>query len=125
MPAERSARARAAMIECLTTAGAVSDPIVLKAMGRVPREAFVPRFWGLPPPLRADSPADVREWRAEDDSGLDLVYNIDLALAIRRDPNATGASAGAGVTSMASAPRIAASMLELLELPAKRRTSGC
>src|SRR5579875_1973039 len=113
---ERSARARALMVEGLMTAGTVSDHAVLGAMGRLPREAFVPRFWSLPPPLRGGGPTDVRQWRAEDDGALDLVYDIDRALAIRRDPDATGASAGTGVTSTASAPRIVASMLELLEL---------
>ena len=116
---ERSARVRAAMVEALSGSGAVRDPAVLDAMGRVPREAFVPRFWSLPPPMQAGTPADVREWSVQDaDEGaaaLDLVYDIDRALSIRGDPRASG-PAGAGVTSTASAPRIVGSMLELLEL---------
>lgn len=107
---------RRAMVEALAAAGAVTDTAVLGAMERVPREAFVPLFWSLPPPLRTGGPADVREWHASDASALPLVYDIDRALAIRRDPAEPGATAGAGVTSTASAPRIVGSMLELLDL---------
>jgi protein-L-isoaspartate(D-aspartate) O-methyltransferase len=117
---ERSARARAAMIEALSGRGAVSDPAVLEAMGRVPREAFVPRFWTLPPPLQAGTPAHVRQWWVEDDdegaAAVDLVYDVDRALGIRGDPRVSDPTAGARVTSTASAPRIVGSMLELLDL---------
>lgn len=95
----------------------IADERALEAMGRVPREAFVPRFWSLPLPLRAGTPGDVREWHVDtDDAAIDLVYDVERALAIRRDTHLSGPTAGAGVTSTASAPRIVASMLELLAL---------
>ena len=115
--AERAIKARAGMVEALRAAGAVSDPVVLEAMSKVPREVFVPRFWSLPPALKTGGPADVRQWHVGDgDGALGLVYDIDRALAIRRQGTAGGPTAGGGVTSTASAPRIVASMLELLEL---------
>ncbi len=106
------------MVEKLTAAGAVSDPVVLGAMSRVPREDFIPRFWSVPPGVKRGNPDDVREWHVADDGDdvLRLVYNIDRALAIRRDPRASGRTAGAGVTSTVSAPRVVGSMLELLEI---------
>ena len=105
------------MVEALADAGAVGDPAVLQAMGRVPREAFVPRFWSLPSTQRTGTPGQVRGWRVdEDDGAIDLVYDIDRALAIRYDPEEGGGKPGAGVTSTISAPRIVGSMLEQLEL---------
>lgn len=113
-----SASARHAMVEALRAACAVSNPEVLDALGRVPREVFVPRFWSLPTGSPRGGPGQVREWSVHDDpqGSLELVYDIDRALAIRYDPGADGPAAGSGVTSTASAPRIVASMLELLEL---------
>lgn len=113
---DRSGKAREAMVEALAAVGAVSTPPVRAAMSRVRREAFVPRFWCLPPSLRWGAPVDVREWRTDDDGALGLLYDMDRALAIRRDPDALGATAGSGVTSAASAPRLVASMLELLDV---------
>jgi protein-L-isoaspartate(D-aspartate) O-methyltransferase len=108
------------MVEVLLAEGMVSDSRVLEAMAKVPRETFVPHFWSLPGPLQTGAPEDVMEWHVDradpDGSVLDLVYDINRALAIRRGPNTHGATAGAGVTSTASAPRLVAAMLELLEL---------
>ena len=99
---------------------AARDTAVLEAMGRVPRETFVPHFFSLPDSLKTGTPADVREWHIDDDGGdepaLNLVYDIDRALGIRRDAEPTGPTAGAGITSAASAPRLVATMLELAQL---------
>jgi protein-L-isoaspartate(D-aspartate) O-methyltransferase len=115
---DRPARARRGMVEALAAAGAVTDPAVLGALGRVPREAFVPRFWSVPEGARRGSPGDVREWRVPEDgeAALGLVYDTDRALAIRRDPQASGPTAGAGVTSAVSAPNVVGLMLELLDV---------
>jgi protein-L-isoaspartate(D-aspartate) O-methyltransferase len=104
------------MVEALTAAGAVRSPAVVAALGRVPREAFVPRFWSLPAPRRRSVEGDLREWRGDsgDPQVLELVYDIDRALAIGRDPMAHVSTSG--VTSTASAPRVVGSMLELLDL---------
>jgi protein-L-isoaspartate(D-aspartate) O-methyltransferase len=102
------------MVETLAAAGAVTRPEVLAAMGRVPREAFVPRFWTQPPPLQGAHPADFRQFNvAQADEALSLIYDIDRALGIRIDP---AAQAVPSVTSAASAPRIVGAMLELLDL---------
>jgi protein-L-isoaspartate(D-aspartate) O-methyltransferase len=111
----RSAEARTAMVEALAATGAVETSSVLAAMGRVPRERFVPRFWALSPPFRGSVSTVMREWHvgpAED--ALELVYDIDRALVIRREPDAQGPVPA--VTSTVYAPRIVGSMLELLDL---------
>ena len=85
-----------------------------------PRETFVPHFFSLPDSLKTGTPADVREWHIDGDGGdepaLNLVYDIDRALGIRRDAEPTGPTAGAGITSTASAPRLVAAMLERAQL---------
>jgi protein-L-isoaspartate(D-aspartate) O-methyltransferase len=118
--AGHSARLRAEMVEALQSVDAARDAAVLEAMGRVPRETFVPHFFSMPGSLKTGTPADVREWHIDDDGGdeptLNLVYNIDRALGIRRDAGPTGPTAGAGITSTASAPRLVAAMLGLAQL---------
>jgi len=121
--AGHTARLRANMVEALRSTGAARDDDVLEAMGRVRRETFVPHFFSLPQPLKTGTPADVREWDIGDADGgdeaaLNLVYDIDRALGIRRDAGPSGPTAGSGVTSTASAPRIVAAMLELAQLAA-------
>ncbi len=119
---EEAGHARRAMVQALERSGMVHDRAVLDAMGRIPREWFVPRFWTFPAHAR---PA-VREWRVEnpgdEPTALQLIYDIDRALAIRVKPTAD-ADPGRGrpeaetqVTATVSAPTIVGSMLELLEL---------
>jgi hypothetical protein len=78
--AGHSARLRAEMVEALQSVDAARDAAVLEAMGRVPRETFVPHFFSMPGSLKTGTPADVREWHIDDDGGdeptLNLVYNI-------------------------------------------------
>ena len=118
----RAARARDGMVDALAAEGAVTSPAVLGVLRRVPREDFVPRFWSVPPGVKRGDPDDVREWHVADDGddALRLVYNIDRALAIRGDLQASSpASSPAGrprVTSTVSAPRVVGSMLELLDI---------
>ncbi len=88
-------------------ADGVTDPAVLAAMSAVPREAFVPHFWATGPggrdyDLTGDRP---------DPPAVQLVYDMDRALAVRWDPAHPG-----DATSTASAPRLMAWMLELLDL---------
>jgi protein-L-isoaspartate(D-aspartate) O-methyltransferase len=108
------------MVEALRRVRAARDAAVLQAMGRVPRETFVPHFFSLPDSLKTGTPADVRESHIDGDGGdepaLNLVYDIDRALGIRRNAEPTGATAGAGITSAASAPRLVAAMLELAQV---------
>ena len=114
------------MVDSLRTGGSATDRAVLDAMARLPREAFVPRFWSLPPGSSAGRPDDVQEFivgedEASAETALELVYDTDHALGIRRAARPVGPTAGAGVTSTASAPRIVASMLELAQLTAGMR----
>jgi protein-L-isoaspartate(D-aspartate) O-methyltransferase len=114
------------MVDSLRTGGSATDRAVLDVMARVPREAFVPRFWSLPPGSTTGRPDDVQEFivgedEASAETALELVYDTDHALGIRRDARPLGLTAGAGVTSTASAPRIVASMLELAQLAAGMR----
>ena len=108
------------MVEAVRSVGAARDTAVLEAIGRVPRETFVPHFFSLPDSLKTGTPADVREWHIDSDGGdepaLNLVYDIDRALGIRRNAEPTGPTAGAGITSAASAPRLVATMLDLAQL---------
>jgi protein-L-isoaspartate(D-aspartate) O-methyltransferase len=88
-------------------ADGVTDPAVLAAMSAVPREVFVPHFWASGPEgrdydLTGDHP---------DPPAVPLVYDMDRALAVRWDPAHPG-----DATSTASAPRLMAWMLELLDL---------
>src|SRR5258708_14263868 len=87
---------------------------VLDAMGRVPRHAFLPRFWTFPGGMSAGPPAELHEWRLNpgesDPAALELAYAPDRALAIL--PEHVPGSA----TSTASAPDLMATMLDLLEL---------
>lgn len=114
----RSARLRAEMVDALRSVGAASDAAVLTAMGTVARETFVPHFFSLPGTLKTGTPAEVREWSVDDgdEPVLNLVYDIERPLGIRREREPAGPTAGAGVTSTASAPRIVAAMLELSQL---------
>lgn len=119
--ARRAARCRRAMVKALADWGTITSPHVLEVMGRVPRETFVPRFWA--PPFLPGEPEGngLREWRVEDDiSALDLVYDIDLALAVH-PPSAVRGRRGGKVTSTASAPRVVGWMLELLDLSPGQR----
>jgi protein-L-isoaspartate(D-aspartate) O-methyltransferase len=114
------------MVDSLRTGGSATDRAVLDVMARVPREAFVPRFWSLPPGSTTGRPDDVQEFivgedEASAETALELVYDTDHALGIRRAARPVGPTAGAGVTSTASAPRIVASMLELAQLAAGMR----
>ncbi|MBO0732208.1 MAG: methyltransferase domain-containing protein, partial [Acidimicrobiaceae bacterium] len=106
---ERAGKARQAMVHALKRSGLVDDPTVLDAMGRVPREWFVPRFWTFP----AHRNPPVREWRADEpddrETALHFLYDIDRALAIRVGPDEQ-------VTATISAPTIVGSMLQLLDL---------
>ena len=106
------------MVEALRKVGAASDTAVLAAMRRVPREMFVPHFFSLPGTLWTGTPAEVREWNVDDgdEPVLSLVYDMERPLGIRREREPAGPTAGAGVTSTASAPRIVAAMLELSQL---------
>jgi protein-L-isoaspartate(D-aspartate) O-methyltransferase len=115
---DRAARARHGMVDALAAAGAVTNPAVLGVLRRVPREDFVPRFWSVPPGVKRGNPDEVREWRVADDGddALRLVYNIDRALAIRGDRQASSPTGGPRVTSTVSAPRVVGSMLELLDI---------
>jgi len=88
-------------------ADGVTDPAVLAAMSAVPREIFVPHFWATRGGGRG---YDVTGERP-DPPAVDLVYDMDRALAVRWDPDHPG-----DATSTASAPRLMASMLELLDL---------
>jgi hypothetical protein len=77
------------MVDALESSGAVTDPGVLEAMGRVPREGFVPGFWSMTPSTEARGSFDIREWRvdrsaADYESVLTLVYDVNRALGIRR-----------------------------------------
>lgn len=115
---QRSARHRAQMVKALAGSGSVTDRDVLDAMYRVRREEFVPRFWAPGLPDEEGSAERMLEWRVdqdEDGTALDVVYDIDLAIAVR--PPTRRHAGGAGVvTSTASAPRVVGWMLELLEL---------
>jgi protein-L-isoaspartate(D-aspartate) O-methyltransferase len=99
-------RARARMVATMAADGLVNSE-VLRALATVPREVFVPHFWvGAGPgvqgfDLTGDQPA----------AAVELVYDMDRALAVRWDPAHPGEA-----TSTASAPRLMAWMLELLDL---------
>lgn len=109
------------MVAALVAAGTVRDQRVLEALGRVAREAFVPRFWTAPSRSRAADQADVRQWQVDaGGDALDFVYDIDRALAIHRATDPEDPTVGR-VTSSASAPRIVAAMLELADLAAGMR----
>jgi protein-L-isoaspartate(D-aspartate) O-methyltransferase len=103
-------KARDRMVAAIAACGAARDPAVLAALASVPREAFVPRFWTAPGPGPGARTFDATGDRP-DPEAVRLVYDMDRALAIRWDPGQPG-----GTTSTASAPRLMATMLELLEL---------
>ena len=113
-----TAAARARMVRSVR-ASAHPSVAVLDAMGRVPRHAFVPRFWSFPTGMLAGPPAALREWRLSpehaDRVAIDLAYAPDRALAIL--PEHIPGSA----TSTASAPDLMATMLDLLELRSGHR----
>jgi protein-L-isoaspartate(D-aspartate) O-methyltransferase len=114
-PGEEPALRRARMVRSLRSWGRISHPEVLGAMGRVPREDFVPQFWASGTPVgRAEG--EFHQWRvAEGGAALDLVYDVDLALGLH--PASVADRHGHGpVTSTASAPRVVAWMLDLLDL---------
>lgn len=108
-----AAAARARMVKALEVSTHASVA-VLDAMGRVPRHAFVPRFWTFPGGMSAGPPDELHEWRLNpeeaDPVALELAYAPDRALAIL--PEHVPGSA----TSTASAPDLMATMLDLLEL---------
>jgi protein-L-isoaspartate(D-aspartate) O-methyltransferase len=114
------ADARGAMVDAIARSGGVTSQEVLRALGRVQREAFVPRFWSLPPNMAQGRSVDEREWRVDDPATAAataaLVYNMDRALAIRPRAATNGSTGLPGITSTASAPRLMGSMLEMLEL---------
>ena len=109
------------MVGVLAGTGAVADEAVLCAMGRVPRERFVPRFWAVDDELGMGGPDHPFEWQPGEgpwgDRANELVYDADRALGIA----ALGASPWAGWASSVSAPNVVGHMLELLRLAPGQR----
>jgi protein-L-isoaspartate(D-aspartate) O-methyltransferase len=108
-----TAAARVRMVDALT-ASVHPSAAVLGAMARVPRHAFLRRFWAFPGGFTSGPAAALREWRMNpeeaDVHAIELAYAPDRALAILPE------HVPGGATSTASAPDLMATMLDLLDL---------